>query len=151
MAAGDVITIENPVVSWAGTDISGYCAQARIMLNHVESVVPHLYGQQGAQRVVSTHYDWSVTFDFVHDGFGTGTLEKAITDTMPPPLGPANGPGRAALEIAVATGTQTDSNPKWQGTVVVSSWEPLGSGQAGQIMRQSRTFNGDGALTKVTS
>ena len=148
MAAGTTYILDNPSVDWAGTDISGYCAQAMVAVRHIEVAVPHTYGQDGAQRAVSDHYDWSVTLRLIHDGFGNGTLNKAITDRMKPPLGPATGTGEAQITIRPGgTGTITADNPSCVGNVVVSEWEPLGSGEAGTIAQQTRTFNGTGNLT----
>ena len=152
MAVGTRIVLDNPFISFAGSDISGYCTRAMLHLEHNETVTPFVFGRDGESRDVSEHYRWSLTLDMLTDGWGNSTIDKIVTATMRPPLGPATGTGKAAIIVRPTggmSGTAGIDNPQYSGTVVVSQWDPLGSGEAAQLIRNSRTFNGDGDLART--
>lgn len=152
MAVGTRIILDNAFVSFAGNDISGYCTRAMLHIEHNETVTPWTFGIDGESRDVATHYRWNLTLDLLTDGYDANTIDKIVTGVMPPPLGPTAGTGKAAIIVRAtggSAGSSSASNPQYAGSVAVSQWDPLGSGEIGQLIRNSRTFNGDGNLTRT--
>ena len=149
MALGDIFQLDNPYCELAGTDISDAVQRARLEVTHVEIDVEAAFGEDVRRTVASAAYSWMVEFEFRVDGFGGSTLDALITAKMHPPLG--SGDGNIEFTVAPSTGSTTATNPKYGGTLAVSSWEPLGPGTAGAVITQTRTFKGNSKLAMTTS
>ena len=131
----------------ADEDISGFCAQAMVSIQHIEVPTPHTFGQSGQVTTVSDHYTVTVTLDLVTDNYSAGQLDRIFRAFMKPPLGSST-TGEAHIAISPSsTSPGTATNPTFGGMIVVSQWEPLGGGQVGDIVRQTRTFTGTGNWT----
>ena len=131
----------------ADEDISGFCAQAMVSIQNTEVPTPHTFGQDGQVTTVSSHYTVTVTLDLVTDNYSAGQLDKIFRAFMRPPMG-ASTTGEAFISISPSsTSPGTATNPTFGGKIVVSQWEPFGSGQVGDIVRQTRTFTGTGDWT----
>ena len=160
MALGDTVILDNAAV-WVGsgatadTNISGYVAQAMLSFQHLEVPTPHTFGQSGQVTSISAHYTVTVTLDLITDGYDSGELDKIFQDFMPGPLGAGDGIASIVIAHTGASGGSlpvgTAAAPVYTGQIVVSQWDPLGGGQVGQIVRQTRTFTGTGNWTKTTS
>ena len=162
MAEGGTLVLDNAEV-WVGTSnttttkISGYVASAMLHFEHPEIPTAHTFGQAGQVTSVSEHYTVTVTLDLITDGYDDGELDRIMTAFMRPPLGPPGGTGQFWMRIApdgADTSTTTtpagaDPNPAYLGQVVISQWDPLGSGAVAEIVRQSRTFTGTGNWTRT--
>lgn len=164
------------IVANSWRNISGFVAQAMVAINWVETSTPHTFGVSGAVRATSQHYDVAVTLDLVTDNYGAvgsaaapAGLNEIFRRHMRPPLGSGTGAsnsGFARIHIAPNSGkdlsasppsivstppTATADKPSFVGNIVVASWEPFGSGNVGELVRQSRTFNGTGEWIWSTS
>lgn len=171
-------TAPSAATTWR--NISGYVAKAMVAINWVETATPHTFGVSGAVRAVSQHYDVAVTLDLVTDSYkavgaqnqarGPDGLNEIFRRHMRPPLGsgtadtnsgfarihiaPNSGSTFAppALPTVVATPPNASANkPTFVGNIVISSWEPFGEGNVGELVRQSRTFNGTGEWQWTTT
>lgn len=158
--------------------ISGYVATGMLHLEHPEVPTPHLFGLLGQQTSVSPHYSASMTLDLITDGWAAGGLDDIITSHMRPPLGPEMGNGRMWVWVRpggvtgdeawpagrvrsvqptpnpqnyVGRGGPSVAYPVYIGQVVVSQWDPLGPGVAGEMIRQNRSFTGHGNWWKYTA
>ena len=153
MALGDIYQLDNPKVTFGGTDISSAVQKARLMVDHVEIDVDAAFGEDVRRTVASAAYSWSVEFEFRTDGYATGTLDAVITSKMHPPLGSGDGDAVITIEPTLIDSKTTISpaNPRYSGTVAVSGWEPLGPGNSGAVVVQTRTFKGNSQLVKATS
>ena len=151
MALGDPITLDDPTVTLGGTDISDAVAQAQLTLTHNRVSVPMTFGKSGALHRASSKYTWQVTLDLITDGYGAGTLDGIVTTLMPAPLGASTTGGVTEIVIKQDDGAVAATNPSYTGDIVLDAWDPLGSGQAGDIIRNSRTFMGTGDLTKASA
>ena len=149
MALGDIYQLDDPQVMFDGKDISKAVQRARLSVEHVEIDVDAAFGEDVRRTVASAAYSWMVDLEFRTSGYGAAELDGIVTAKMHPPLGSGN--GDATIVIKPDDGSVGAGNPSYSGTVAVSSWEPLGPGNAGAVVVQSRTFKGNGALTKATS
>lgn len=150
MALGDGNWLDDPVVMFAGTDISAAVAKCRVHEQNVRIDHQHTSGRGGRRRSVSTHYEWSVELMLVGDGYLAASLDAVITAAMRPPLG--TGAGTAAINIRPGSGSLGSANPSYSGTVCVDEWEPLGEdGTIPSEIVQTVELMGTGDMTKATS
>lgn len=140
MALGDVIVLDDVSVSLGGTDISAAVATARIHVTYHNVEVPHTMGRNWGPTKTSDKYRWMVDLDIQTDAFGSSNLDGIVSSKLPAPLG--TGSGETTLSIL-----PTGSGKTYSGTVSLSEWEPLGTGTTGEIISQTRTFTGAGALS----
>ena len=151
MALGDPLTIDDPTISVGGTDISDAVASCELLVTHNQVSVPNTWGKDGAINRASAKYTWQITLDVITDAFGATTLDGIMTALMPAPLGASTTGGRAEVIIKADSGAVAVTNPSYTGNVIIHEWAPLGSGVAGDLIRNSRTFMGDGDLAKATA
>ena len=151
MALGDVFILDDAFVEIGGTDLSDAVKQCKLTVSHTEVSTPHTFGKSGAVTAVSEKYTWSLDVDFVTDEFGAGGVDAIMTALMPAPLGASTTQGKAAIEIRPDSAVVSASNPKYTGNVIIGMWEPLGGGAVGEIVTQTRTFQGSGDLTRATA
>ena len=155
MALGDIFQLDNPFcqiqygTTPTKTDISSAVQRARIMVDHVEIDVDAAFGEDVRRTVASAAYSWSVELELRTDGYGGTTLDQLFTAQMHPPLG--TGDGSITIVLQPDKGNVAAGNPAYKGKVAVSGWEPLGPGNAGSVVVQTRTMKGFGALSKLTS
>lgn len=151
MALGDVTTLDDPSVSVGGTDISDAVASCQFRFTYRLVEVPNTFGAAGPRRRASEKYDFQVTLDVITDGFDAGELDKVMTALMPAPLGASTTGGLAEIIIKPDSGATAATNPSYTGNIVIHEWDPIGSGVAGDIIRNSHTFMGAGDLAVATS
>jgi len=162
MAAGDVIVLDSVSATVKGKasgdtahDISAYVSSARITVTHPEVAAPNTFGRAGPLRAVSSKYDWSVELTFETDGWGASSIDAIMTGLMHAPLGPSDSDdsdsersGVVEVALGATSGTASATNPVYEGDVLLSQWEPLGSGQINERVSQTRTLQGAGPLTE---
>ncbi|MYE70642.1 MAG: hypothetical protein F4237_11410 [Gemmatimonadetes bacterium] len=160
MALGEIFQLDDPYVQIEyGTssvqDISSAVQRARLSVEHVEIDVDAAFGEDVRRTVATSAHSWMIDFEFRTDGYGAASLDKLITAQMHPPLGSGDGSITVLVmpkkNLSASKATGTADAPAYKGKVAVSSWEPLGPGNAGAVVVQSRTFKGFGPLTKLTS
>ena len=150
MAAGRALVLDGAQIqigaSTANQNISAYIPQCMIHSENLLVTTPHTFGQDGPIAEVSAKYNWSVQLEFVTDDFGASTIDGIMRGLMRAPMGSST-TGRAAISIIPKAGTGgTAENPTFSGTVLIDQWDPLGGGNVGEIVRQTRTLTGVGTL-----
>ena len=174
MAAGRVQVIDNTFLSLQGTggtgsnpqnlvrNMSPYISVCRLMITHTVPGVVHSMGVAGPLREVSDKYDWQLDVEFLTDGWGASELDGWIAEMLKAPLSSraagggasARGPRSGTLNAIVRpdAGDRSATNPQYAGAVILNEWEPLGgSGAVNEIVRQTRTLMGKGALVRTTT
>lgn len=147
MALGDTGFIyDNPDVTITDTqavpvisDISIVVSQAMVMISHMEVPIPATAGRDYPLIEVSDKYTGTVTLTFFTDAYGAADLDGIFSDILKPPYG--TGEGKAVVNIRPDEAAVGAANPELTLPIIVSSWEPFGSGQVGQLVSQTRTFN----------
>ena len=169
MAAGDVQVIDNTYLSLQGTggtgtptntvrNLSPYIAVCRLQITHVLPGQAYTMGVAGPLRELSDKYDWQLDVEFVTDGWGASELDGYIAEMLKAPLSSrtsGQGGARTGTLNAVVrpnSGSVGAANPQYAGQVILSDWEPLGgSGAINELVRQTRTMMGRGALSRTVS
>ena len=85
---------------------------------------------------------WSVNIEFLQD-----YAASKVDATLQPLLGIGN---TAALEIRPTSGTVGTANPKYTGTAILESYNPIG-GSVGDQAMATATFQSASALARATS
>ena len=145
------MVLKSPTISIGGTDFSDDVSQVMLNLQMTGVTETITAGSDWAENTPSGKGRWSVTITFESDGFGTGNLDGKLDALLPAPIG---SPGTAQVQqiiIKPDSGATSASNPSFTGNAVLSSIDPLGGGQVGQVIRHTQTWVGDGPLTRATS
>lgn len=151
MAAGEIVRLDDVHLTLGTTDVSAFVRQAHLMIEHDEVTSPPTFGRKYEVTQVADSYRWSLTVAFSTDSFDAGDVDASVTALMPAPLGASTSGGIGAFVARPDSAAISTENPQYSGSVAISSWEPLGSGQRGEEVTQTRTFRGAGALVKATS
>lgn len=126
-------------VRFNGTDISGACARAELVINSAE-VETTDFGSQGWTEVIGGLKSGSVTLDF-HNDFGAGGVSALFQDLV----------GTIGTVTLTPNGSAASAtNPRYTAEVLVSSFTPV-SGAVGDLATFSVTFPTSGAVTYATA
>lgn len=145
--------LTNPFVSIGGQDLSDHVAQVMIHVEDTGVTETITAGNAWAENTLSGKGRWSVTLDFVTDSYQAAApngLDGMMRELLPPAAGgTATGAAAVSQEIVIRPDAAAESaaNPQRSGQIVMHAWDPLGGGQVGQIVRQTQTYVGSGALS----
>lgn len=127
------------VVKIGGTDLSQYVASVNLTSNIAEVATTNFASGGNVERTGGLK-DSSLQISFMQD-FAAAAVEA----TVYPLIG-----GTAAFEV-IPNGTAVSStNPKYSGTVLVTSWSPV-AGAVGELLTADVTWPITGAVTKATA
>ncbi len=127
------------VVKVGGIDLSSYVASVNLTSNAAEVATTN-FASGGAVERTGGLKDNSLQISFMQD-FAAAAVEA----TVYPLIG-----GTAAFEV-IPNGTSVSStNPKYSGTVLVTSWSPV-AGAVGELLTADVTWPITGAITKATA
>jgi hypothetical protein len=122
-----------------GTDISGACARAELVINAAE-VETTDFGSGGWTEIIGGLKSGQVTLDF-HNDFGAGGVSALFQNLV----------GTIGTVELIPNGTAvTATNPKYTAEVMVNSFTPI-SGAVGDLATFSVTFPTSGAVTYATA
>lgn len=122
-----------------GTDISGACARAELVINAAE-VETTDFGSGGWTEIIGGLKSGQVTLDF-HNDFGAGGVSALFQNLV----------GTIGTVELIPNGTAVAStNPKYTAEVMVNSFTPI-SGAVGDLATFSVTFPTTGAVTYATA
>ena len=144
-------SLKNPSITIGGTDFSSDVSQVMLDIQQTGVTESITAGNEWAENTPSGKGRWSVTITFEVDGYSTSQVEGQLLGLMPPPIGADSNPASQPIVIKADDGAVSASNPSWTGNAVLSAYQPLGSGQVGQVVRFTQTWVGDGTLTRATS
>ena len=123
-----------------GTDISGSCARAELVINAAEVDVTD-FGSAGWTEVIGGLKSGTVSLDF-HSDYGVG----AISTTFQPLVGTIG-----TVTLIAGNGTAASSTtPKYTATVLINSFTPV-AGAVGDLSTFSVSFPTTGAVTYATA
>lgn len=126
-------------VNLNSTDLSAYASKIELTVD-VEDKDVTTYGSLGWKEVLGGLKSGSVAITFKQDVANT-----ALDSIVWPLLGTV-----VTFEIRLANTTVTTSNPKYTGSLLVKSWNPI-SGNVGDAAEVSVTYPTTGAVTRGTS
>ena len=122
-----------------GTDISGACARAELVINAAE-VETTDFGSGGWTEIIGGLKSGQVTLDF-HNDFGAGGVSALFQNLV----------GTIGTVELIPNGTAVAStNPTYTAEVMVNSFTPI-SGAVGDLATFSVTFPTTGAVTYATA
>ena len=122
-----------------GTDVSGACARAELVINAAE-VETTDFGSGGWTEIIGGLKSGQVTLDF-HNDFGAGGVSALFQDLV----------GTIGTVELIPNGTAaTSTNPKYTAEVMINSFTPV-SGAVGDLATFSVTFPTSGAVSYATA
>jgi hypothetical protein len=127
------------VVKVGGVDLSQYVASVNLTSNAAEVATTN-FASGGAVERTGGLKDNSLQISFMQD-FAAAAVEA----TVYPLIG-----GTAAFEVIPNGTAVTSTNPKYSGTVLVTSWSPV-AGAVGELLTADVTWPITGAITKATA
>jgi hypothetical protein len=127
------------VVKVGGIDLSSYVASVNLTSNAAEVATTN-FASGGAVERTGGLKDNSLQISFMQD-FAAAAVEA----TVYPLIG-----GTAAFEVIPNGTAVTSTNPKYSGTVLVTSWSPV-AGAVGELLTADVTWPITGAITKATA
>jgi hypothetical protein len=127
------------VVKIGGVDLSSYVASVNLTAN-VNEVTTTSFASGGNTERVGGLKDNSLQISFMQD-FAAAAVEA----TVYPLIG-----GTASFEVLGNGSTASSTNPKYTGTVLVTSWSPV-AGAVGELLTADVTWPITGAITKATA
>lgn len=134
------IVMYDAYVSIAGTDLSDHVRTVTLDAgqNMVDDTVMGDTFVSNAAGLAT----WSVTIEFLQD-----YASSKVDATLEPLLGLTN---TAALILNPIGSTTSSSNPKYSGTAILESYNPI-AGTVGDQAMATATFQSASALTRATS
>jgi hypothetical protein len=122
-----------------GTDVSGACARAELVINAAE-VETTDFGSGGWTEIIGGLKSGQVTLDF-HNDFGAGGVSALFQNLV----------GTIGTVELIPNGTAASAtNPKYTAEVMINSFTPV-SGAVGDLATFSVTFPTSGAVTYATA
>jgi hypothetical protein len=122
-----------------GTDVSGACARAELVINAAE-VETTDFGSGGWTEIIGGLKSGQVTLDF-HNDFGAGGVSALFQNLV----------GTIGTVELIPNGTAaTSTNPKYTAEVMINSFTPV-SGAVGDLATFSVTFPTSGAVSYATA
>jgi hypothetical protein len=122
-----------------GTDVSGACARAELVINAAE-VETTDFGSGGWTEIIGGLKSGQVTLDF-HNDFGAGGVSALFEDLV----------GTIGTVELIPNGTAVSAtNPRHTAEVMINSFTPI-SGAVGDLATFSVTFPTSGAVTYATA
>jgi hypothetical protein len=132
--------VTSNAVTLNGSDISGNCARAELVINAAEVDVTD-FGSAGWTEVIGGLKSGTVSLDF-HSDYGTGAVSKLLQ-----PLVGTIG----TVTLIAGNGTAASSaTPAYTATVLINSFTPV-SGAVGDLATFSVSFPTTGAVTYATA
>lgn len=132
-----VLTAERVMI--AGNDLTTYCSKAEVTIS-AEIKDTTNYGSGGWKEELGGLKQAKIAFEFYND-FTTGNLDSI----MFPLLGTV-----VTFSLAGTQGAVGVSNPYYEGSMLVSDWNPL-TGKVGDVDTSSVTYQSSGVVTRRTS
>jgi hypothetical protein len=127
------------VVKVGGVDLSSYVASVNLTSN-VAEVGTTTFASGGVVERVGGLKDNSLQVSFMQD-FAAAAVEATIY----PLIG-----GTASFEVIPNGTSVSSSNPRFTGSVLVTSWSPV-AGAVGELLTADVTWPITGAITKATA
>ena len=127
-------------VTLNGTDVSGSCARAELVINAAE-VTTTDFGSAGWTEVIGGLKSGTVSLDF-HSDFGASAVSALFQDLV----------GTVGTVTLIAdTGTAASATtPEYTATVLINSFSPV-SGAVGDLATFSVSFPTTGAVSYATA
>ena len=145
------ITITGQTIS--GTAISSAVGTAKLMIEYAVAEGRMTFGIKGPRRRVANQYTYSLDLEFCIDDFdAVGTIDAIFSDLIPGPVG-TNTDGTFYWAIIAELGDSTAvpavaNRGVFSGAITTDGWEPFGSGEVNTPLEQTRTFQGNGNITR---
>ena len=123
-----------------GTDVSGSCARAELVINAAE-VTTTDFGSNGWTEVIGGLKSGTVSLDF-HSDFGASAVSALFQDLV----------GTVGtVTLIAANGTAASATtPEYTATVLINSFSPV-SGAVGDLATFSVSFPTTGAVSYATA
>lgn len=127
-------------VTLNGTDVSGSCARAELVINAAE-VATTDFGSNGWTEVIGGLKSGTVSLDF-HSDFGASAVSALFQDLV----------GTVGtVTLIAANGTAASATtPEYTATVLINSFSPI-SGAVGDLATFSVSFPTTGAVSYATA
>lgn len=133
------LVFKNPYVTLSGVDLSSYIRA--VTINYGAEIHDKTGGATNSKEKIAGLKDWSVTLELNQD-FDAATVDKTLYDLV--------GAAAATLVINPNGSTTGATNPQYSGSVLASSYTPLGQ-SVGQYVTTSITLEGTGDLGRATT
>lgn len=132
--------VTSNAVTLNGTDISGSCARAELVINAAEQDVTD-FGSGGWTEIIGGLKSGTVSLDF-HQDFGAGAVSTLFQDLV--------GTVGTVTMIAGNGTAASATTPEYTATVLINSFTPV-SGAVGDLATFSVSFPTTGEVSYATA
>jgi hypothetical protein len=130
------ILLTDAVINIGGTAYSGQGTSVAISMS-AETYDIGVFGVASKSRFAGAT-DWAIEMEFVADEAVTGAFFAMVGTSV-------------AVKVRATSAAISATNPSYEGNMIVTAYNPLGSGEWGSVVTVAISGLGDGVLERKTT